>query len=181
MHQPRAPFEELCAQIDLSKLVYSHVRAHHHRLSVHSRVGSGLCHKKKLLGFHFSRVWFAVVVCESLFMFWKAEQARKGDCITLSLSKEQKMKTWQSGKTRERENKRWCTADLGSPQWTMRCMKVYHRVYKLSINTSLFSGCILKIILLIQISFTDLFWKCFFFYVCSINHIQLMHMLWNSP
>lgn len=58
MHQPRAPFEEPCAWLGLSELVYSHVKAHHHRLSVHSRVGSGLCHKKAT-----RLLFFKCVIC----------------------------------------------------------------------------------------------------------------------
>ncbi len=112
IHQPHAPFEKPCARLGLSELVYSHVKAHHQRLSVHSRVGSGLCHKKATL-----LLFFKCVICCCLreSVFWKAEQAREWVCFTLSLSKEQKMKTWESVMTREREDKQWCTTDIGSP------------------------------------------------------------------
>lgn len=62
-------------------------------LIVHGRVGSGLCHGKclgnfsKLFGFHFSRVWFVVVV-RVCFVFWVAEEAREEEGFLASLSKE---------------------------------------------------------------------------------------------
>lgn len=63
-------------------------------LIVHGRVGSGLCHGKclgnfsKLFGFHFSRVWFVVVVVRVCFVFWVAEEAREEEGFLASLSKE---------------------------------------------------------------------------------------------
>ncbi len=111
MHQPRASFEEPCARLGLSELVYSHVKAHHHRLSVHSRVGSGLCHKKSYSAFIFQ-------VCDLLLfarvcLCFERQSKREKENVLHCLC--QKSRKWKHGKAwwREREDKQWCTTDIG--------------------------------------------------------------------